>query len=45
MVIVQPGAEDDLDNLNKELADNWEPYAVTWDGHQFDHHLRRRTSE
>lgn len=28
--------------LDTYLKEGWEPYAVTWDGHVFDHHLRMR---
>lgn len=42
MVSVQPGTKGDLDTLEVYLKQGWEPYAVTWDGHMFDHHLRMR---
>ncbi len=41
MVSVQPGVKDDLEYLNDVLKALWEPYACTWDGSMFDHHLRR----
>lgn len=41
MVAVQPGAKGDKERLNEILLEGWEPYAVTWDGNVWDHHLRR----
>lgn len=38
---VQPGAKGDVEKLNEILHEGgWEPYAVTWDGAMWDHHLR-----
>lgn len=45
LVSVQPGTKGDLENLDRVLQELWEPYAVTWDGHMFDHHLRRITTD
>lgn len=44
MVSVQPGTKNDLKKLEEALEEGWEPYAVTWDGHMFDHHLRMRVN-
>lgn len=45
MVSVQPGTKSDSNKLDEILQELWEPYAVTWDGHMFDHHLRRITTD
>ena len=42
LITVQPGVKKDLEYFEEILKENWEPYAVTWDGSSFDHHLRRR---
>lgn len=44
LVSVQPGTRD-FTRLDEALQELWEPYCVTWDGHMFDHHLRRITTE
>lgn len=41
VVSVQPGVEGDWSDLAEHLGDGWEPFAVTWDGNQWDYHLRR----
>lgn len=45
LVSVQPGVQDDLESLKNALSELWEPYAVTWNGAIFDHHLRRFTKK
>ena len=40
-VTVQPGVKADPKKLKDALTDGWEPFAVTWDGHAFDYHLRK----
>lgn len=40
---VQPGVIGSLEDLHERLAEGWEPFAVTWNGHAFNYHLRRRT--
>jgi hypothetical protein len=44
MVTVQPAVQSDREKLDNVLKEGWEPYAVTWDGHVWDHHLRRQIS-
>lgn len=41
-VSLQPGVKGDPAVLEVYLKEGWEPYAVTWDGRVFDHHLRMR---
>lgn len=40
-VYLQPGVPEDREALDDVLEENWEPFAVTWDGHRQCYHLRR----
>lgn len=40
-VRVQPGTKAGKKILDETLLDGWEPFAVTWDGHVFDYHLKK----
>lgn len=41
LVVVQPGVVGDFRFFDEVLQDGWEPYAVTWNGYNHVHHLRR----
>lgn len=42
-VTIQQGVTSDFEYFKVVLEDNWEPYAVTWNGYTHIHHLRRKT--
>lgn len=41
-VSIYPSTSGEI-KLDEALQELWEPYAVTWDGHIYVHHLRRLT--